>query len=78
VLSSIGRSQLYRTGYHQIVKESGQLGTESPLLTLHREEINAGKNIGKANETTPEQNRLCRQRVTGNASGMRVTRAWLM
>lgn len=33
-----------------IVKESGQLGTDKPLI--HREVISEGKNIGRANETT--------------------------
>jgi ATP-dependent DNA ligase len=33
-----------------IVKETGQLGTDKPLI--HREVISEGKNIGRANETT--------------------------
>ncbi len=37
----------------QIIKESGQLNTDNPII--HVEKINAGKNIGKVNETTPEQ-----------------------
>ena len=36
-----------------IVKESGQLGTTSPII--HRETIHQGMNIGKSNETTPVQ-----------------------
>lgn len=36
-----------------IVKTSGQLGTENPIV--HRETITKGKNIGKSNETTPQQ-----------------------
>lgn len=36
----------------QIIKRTGQLGGK---LIEHREIINVGKNIGKANETTPEQ-----------------------
>lgn len=38
---------------NEIVKEAGQLGTENPLL--HYETISKGKNIGKANETTPAE-----------------------
>lgn len=37
--------------YPTIFKESGQLGTASPLQ--HMEPIKIGKNIGKSNETTP-------------------------
>jgi len=37
--------------YPTIFKESGQLGTFSPLQ--HMEAIKEGKNIGKSNETTP-------------------------
>jgi len=37
--------------YPTIFKESGQLGTTSPLQ--HMEPIKIGKNIGKSNETTP-------------------------
>jgi DNA ligase-1 len=40
-------------GTAAIIKESGQLGTTNPLL--HTEHIKEGKNIGKANETTPVQ-----------------------
>lgn len=36
-----------------IVKESGQLGTVSPVV--HRETVYQGMNIGKSNETTPIQ-----------------------
>ena len=36
-----------------IVKESGQLGTISPIT--HREFLNCGKNVGRSNETTPEE-----------------------
>lgn len=36
-----------------IVKESGQVGTENPII--HRETITQGKNIGKSNETTPHE-----------------------
>lgn len=39
-----------------IVKESGQLKTDKPVI--HREEIKEGKNIGKANETTPLEQAL--------------------
>lgn len=39
-----------------IVKESGQLGTDKPLR--HLERIQTGKNLGKANETTPEEQAL--------------------
>lgn len=39
---------------HTIIhKESGQLGTENPVT--HDETLTAGKNIGRANETTHEQ-----------------------
>jgi DNA ligase-1 len=37
----------------EIVKESGQIGTENPII--HRETITQGKNIGKSNETTPHE-----------------------
>ena len=37
----------------QIIKESGQLNTTKPII--HIEKITTGKNIGKVNETTPEQ-----------------------
>lgn len=37
-------------GYSYITKESGQLGTKSPII--HNEHIREGKNIGKSNETT--------------------------
>lgn len=36
-----------------IRKESGQLGTSNPIV--HIEEVVSGKNIGKTNETTPQQ-----------------------
>jgi DNA ligase-1 len=36
-----------------IEKSSGQLGTDKPLV--HREKITEGKNIGKSNETSPQQ-----------------------
>lgn len=36
-----------------IIKESGQLGTSSPLV--HTETIREGKNIGRSNETTPSE-----------------------
>lgn len=36
-----------------IVKEVGQLGTSNPIV--HRESVTKGKNIGKANETSPSQ-----------------------
>jgi ATP-dependent DNA ligase len=37
----------------EIVKESGQIGTENPII--HRETITQGKNIGKSNETTAHE-----------------------
>lgn len=39
-----------------IFKEAGQLNTNNPIL--HKEEIHQGKNIGRANETTPLQQAL--------------------
>lgn len=36
-----------------IRKESGQLETQNPIV--HEEEVYQGKNIGKSNETTPQQ-----------------------
>ena len=36
-----------------IRKESGQLETQNPIV--HEEEVHQGKNIGKSNETTPQQ-----------------------
>lgn len=39
-----------------IFKESGQLGTDKPII--HKEEVRQGKNIGKANETTPLEQAL--------------------
>lgn len=36
-----------------IAKESGQLGTLSPII--HPEHVHQGMNIGKSNETTPVQ-----------------------
>ena len=39
--------------YSEIVKESGELLTKNPII--HKEVIKMGKNIGKANETTPEE-----------------------
>jgi DNA ligase-1 len=54
-----GAIQYYKVIVHTgdmgttIVKETGQLGTTSPVF--HRASINQGKNIGKANETTPEE-----------------------
>lgn len=38
-------------GYSYIMKATGQLGTSKPVV--HNEHIKQGKNIGKANETTP-------------------------
>lgn len=43
-------------GSAQIKKESGQLGTTNPIV--HVEAVHEGKNIGKANETTPAQQAL--------------------
>ncbi len=44
----------HKEGYgSQIVKESGQLGTTNPIR--HIEDVNAGKNLGRANETSPEE-----------------------
>jgi DNA ligase-1 len=40
-------------GHANIFKESGQLGTDNP--THHLEAVTKGKNIGKANETTPHE-----------------------
>lgn len=40
-------------GTSSIIKTSGQYGTEKPLE--HVKEITKGKNIGKKNETTPQQ-----------------------
>lgn len=55
-----GAIQYYIVGTHAqidgtsvIVKESGQLGTKSPVV--YKEPITDGKNIGKSNETTPQQ-----------------------
>lgn len=39
--------------HQNIIKRSGKLGTENPLT--HKEFIKTGKNIGKANQTTPVQ-----------------------
>lgn len=39
--------------FSTIVKESGQLGTNNPII--HTETIEEGKNIGKSNETSPIQ-----------------------
>ena len=57
--SKTGAIQYYKVIVHTgdmgttIVKESGQLGTTNPVF--HRESVTQGKNIGKANETTPQQ-----------------------
>ena len=40
-------------GHAHITKMSGKLGTNNPLI--HEECITEGKNLGKANETTPHQ-----------------------
>jgi DNA ligase-1 len=39
--------------FPRIIKTSGQLGTENPIK--HIESVKQGKNIGKANETTPNE-----------------------
>ncbi|RUP42186.1 MAG: hypothetical protein EKK63_02495 [Acinetobacter sp.] len=54
--SKTGKIQYWKVAvlaltYPTISKESGQLGTTSPIQ--HKEEIREGKNFGKANETTP-------------------------
>jgi len=41
--------------YATIVKQAGQLGGK---LTEHKERITEGKNIGKSNETHPQQQAL--------------------
>lgn len=42
------------TPHHSVItKEAGQLGTTSPVI--HNEDVTEGKNLGKANATTPEQ-----------------------